>query len=202
LQVSTDAGVVTYWTPSLGLTPPSNPGMQVCDATKSGKVAYASSSLCSAPSPDAAVRPDVALDVNDADQFLTAVQGTWLVGSSAGPASYSWLGLTRSGPSGFTAYVQSGQDLAGNNPLWPCSGQGEWLLSQTPYSMLITFPSSCPIKMEEYIFNPFYAPTGYPKGAILAATITTLSGKTTLVGYKFPDSQCNADMTSCIDPLQ
>jgi len=28
-----------------------------------------------------------------------------------------------------------------------------------------------------------------------------LSGKTALVGYKFPDSQCNADMTSCIDPL-
>jgi len=67
--------------------------------------------------------------------------------------------------------------------------------------MLITFPSSCPVKMEEYVFNPFYAPTGYPKGAILTATITTLSGKTALVGYKFPDSQCNADMTSCIDPL-
>jgi hypothetical protein len=195
-QVTTDAGTVTYWTPGLGL--PSSAG-QACDQSKYAKVT--SASPCSATTTDAAASPDATFDVNYSDQFLTAVQGTWLVGSSGGTTNYSWLRLTRDAPSVFTAYVQSGQDLTGNTPFWPCSGQGDWFLSQLRYSMLITFPSSCPVKMEEYVFNPFYAPTGYPKGAILTATITTLSGKTALVGYKFPDSQCNADMTSCIDPL-
>jgi hypothetical protein len=201
LQVTTDAGVVTYWTPVTA--PPSPPisGGQLCDQSKAGKVASTGGSLCPATSTDAAVPPDATFDVNDSDQFLTALQGPWLVGSSNGPANYSWLRLTHSAPSVFTAYVQSGQALTGNSSLWPCSGQGDWLASQAPHSILITFPSSCPVKMEEYIFNPFYAPSGYPRGAVLAATITPLSGKTTLVGYKFPDSQCNADMTSCLDPL-
>ena len=98
LQVSTDASVVTYWTPSLGLPPPSIPGMQACDATKSGKVAYASSSLCSAPSPDAAVRSDVAAAImtptlpaactTDAD-CCVAMDGCMATGYLVGKAEYS-----------------------------------------------------------------------------------------------------------------
>ena len=98
LQVSTDASVVTYWTPSLGLPPPSIPGMQTCDATKSGKVAYASSSLCSAPLPDAGARSDVAAAImtptlpaactTDAD-CCVAMDGCMATGYLVGKAEYS-----------------------------------------------------------------------------------------------------------------
>ena len=96
LQVSTDAGAVTYWTPAMGLPPSSLPGMQVCDATKSGKVA-STSSLCSAPPPDAAVRSDAAAVImtptlpaactTDADCCL-AVDGCMATGYLVSKAEY------------------------------------------------------------------------------------------------------------------
>jgi hypothetical protein len=76
------------------------------------------------------------------------------------------------------------------------------MISQQLYSIWFTFPASCPSGIERgYTFDPFQPPGSYSKGAILAATVTPPSGSSALEGYKFPDMQCNADMTSCIDPL-
>lgn len=76
------------------------------------------------------------------------------------------------------------------------------MIPAKPRSILFTFPASCPSSMQaEYTFDPFREPGSYPKGAILSATVTSLSGTITLQGYRFPDAQCNADMTSCSDPL-
>ena len=57
LQVSTDAGAVTYGTPSAAL-PSMFPGAQACDQNMSGKVASAWGSLCPATPADAAVPTD------------------------------------------------------------------------------------------------------------------------------------------------
>ncbi len=117
---------------------------------------------------------------------------------------YSWVRIRSNSPGGWggTADFLAGDDLAINFPYWQCSGQGQWDIPQKPSSILFTFPASCPSGIQgEYTFDPFHAPGSYPKGAILAATVTPLSGSPGLEGYKFPDTQCNAEMTSCIDPF-
>jgi len=118
---------------------------------------------------------------------------------------FSWVSIRSTSPGswGGTADFLSGDNLFANSPLWPCSGQGTWMIPQKPNSIFLGFPTSCPSGLEaEYSFEPFSSPSGYPKGAILAAKVMPLSGNPPLDGYKFPDAQCNADMTSCTDPLQ
>ena len=88
-----------------------------------------------------------------------------------------------------------------NAPYWPCSGQGTWAIPQKPFSVYVMFPASCPDGLDpEYTFDSFQAPGAYPKGAVLAASLSTLNGAH-LEGYKFPAAQCAADMSSCQDPL-
>ena len=147
---------------------------------------------------------DVPADVGSMTAFIDQMNGIWLVGWMGDMNHFSWVRIRSDSPRswGGTADFLAGDDLAINFPYWPCSGQGQWNIPQKPYSILFTFPASCPSGIEmEYTFDRFYAPGSYPRGAILAATVTPLSGSSALEGYKFPDTQCNADMTSCIDPL-
>jgi hypothetical protein len=147
---------------------------------------------------------DVPADVDSITAFSNQMKGIWLIGWMGDMNHYSWVRIRNDSSSswGGTADFLAGNDLVINSPYWPCSGQGKWMIPQKPYSILFTFPASCPSGIQgEYTFDPIHAPGSYPKGAILAATVTPLSGSLVLEGYKFPDTQCNADMTSCIDPL-
>ena len=147
---------------------------------------------------------DVPADVDSMTAFIEQMNGIWLVGWTGDLNHYSWVRIRSDSPGswGGTADILAGNDLAINSPYWECSGQGQWMISQQLYSIWFTFPASCPSGIERgYTFDPFQPPGRYPKGAILAATVTPPSGSSALEGYKFPDMQCNADMTSCIDPL-
>jgi hypothetical protein len=147
---------------------------------------------------------DVPADVDSITAFNLQISGIWLIGWMGDMNHYSWVRIRNDSPSswGGTADFLAGDDLVINAPYWQCSGQGQWMIPQKPHSILFTFPASCPSgNEEEYTFDRFRAPGSSPQGAILAATVTPLSSSPTLEGYKFPDTQCNADMTSCIDPL-
>jgi hypothetical protein len=147
---------------------------------------------------------DGALDVSNMTDFITLMNGIWLVGWMGDLNHYSWVRI-RSNPAGSgtgTADFLAGNDLAINSPYWQCSGQGQWMIPQKPDSILFTFPLTCSSLIErEYTFDPMQSPGTYPRGAILMATVTPLSDSAAVAGYKFPDTQCNADMTSCSDPL-
>ncbi|MBI5534271.1 MAG: hypothetical protein HY898_16220 [Deltaproteobacteria bacterium] len=149
--------------------------------------------------------PDAPGDVDQITAFVLTMNGVWLVGWGGGMNHYSWVRIRSDSPGSWsgTAEFLAGDDLAVNSPYWPCSGAGKFFIPAKPYSILFEFPSSCPSGIElEYTFDPFYPPSAYPKGAILAATVTPLSMSGSIEGYKFPDTQCNGDMTACTDPLK
>lgn len=168
--------------------------------------------LCCVPGQDAAAADtglgdaigDTPQEVDQITAFLQSLNGVWLIGWIGDLNHFSWARFRSAQPGDWygTVDILAGGDMALNAPYWPCSGQGEWMIPQKVNSVYITFPASCPDGIEpEYTFESFHGPGPYPGGAILAATMSTLGG-TSLEGYKFPDSQCNAAMTSCSDPLQ
>ena len=180
-------------------------------AGEAGSDAAADASADAADGGDASVRDagpvDAGGDVDTITAFVEQLNGIWLVGRSGGLNHYSWVRVRRAalGDWSGTAEFLSGDTLTTNAPFWPCSGQGSWTIPAKPYSILFTFPAGCPAGLEtEYTFDPISTPAStYPKGAVLQAIVTPLAtGPASLDGYKFPDTQCDAAMTSCADPLQ
>jgi len=161
--------------------------------------------MCAALScPEEDASADVDADVDTITAFVNTMNGIWLVGWSGGLRHYSWVRITSdsSGQWTGTAEFLSGEDISSNSPYWACSGKGTWMIPQKVNSILFTFPSSCPSGIEmEYTFE-FSLPMPYPPGASLAAVVSPLSGSQKLEGYKFPDSQCDATMSTCIDPFK
>ena len=98
LQVTTDAGGVTYWTPAAAPSSPPIPGGELCDQSKSAKVASTEGSLCPATPPDAGARSDAeaaimtptlpAACTTDAD-CCVAMDGCMATGYLVGKAEYS-----------------------------------------------------------------------------------------------------------------
>ena len=147
---------------------------------------------------------DVPAEIGTGTSFIDQMDGIWLVGWMGDMNHFSWVRIRVVSPGlgAGTADFLAGDDLAINSPYWQCSGLGKFLSSEKPNSILFTFPTSCPSSIQrEYTFDRFREPGTYPKGAILSATVTPLSGGSALQGYKFPDTQCSADMTTCSDPL-
>lgn len=127
-----------------------------------------------------------------------ALEGVWLVGWSGGMNHYSWVRFNAD----FSADVLDGKGLPGNAPLWPCSGQGSWLFTAKLYNVHLTLPAGCSSTIGvDLTFESLAAPTGYAKGAILQANVTTQPNGTPLEAYKFAASQCDAGMTSCKSPF-
>lgn len=140
----------------------------------------------------------------DAGAFPYNLDGIWLLGWSGGLNHFSWVRFTVDGMAGGAAQYNAGADLAYNAPLWSCNGAGTWMLTAKPDTVGFNFPPSCTDGFQAYTFLSFQAPSSsFPKGAILEATVEapTMPGQT-FNAYKFPDSQCDAAMTKCTDPLQ
>jgi hypothetical protein len=147
---------------------------------------------------------DAGADVDPITDFVNKMNGVWLIGVIGNMNHFSWVRIKSHSPGDWygSAEFLSGDDLSMNIPYWPCSGTGSWEIPQKPDSIVFTLPKSCPSTVEtEYTFE-FNTGSGYPKGAIRSAKVSPLSGGQAIEGYEFPDSQCNAQMTSCIDPLK
>ncbi len=124
--------------------------------------------------------------------------GTWLIGWAGNLNHYSWVRLDVDG----TASFLDGALLAINAPFWDCSGMGSWIPTAKIDTVGLTFPSSCNLGFESYTFTKIEPATGpFPKGAIDHATLEPLTSTQLVEGFRFPDSQCDAAMTICTDPL-
>jgi hypothetical protein len=133
-------------------------------------------------------------------EFSSLMTGVWLVGWSGGQNHFSWVRL--SGTGGGSAEFLSGSDIKFNAPYWNCNGKGDWFVTAAPLSLLMHPPASCPPTTTNYVtFERFESPIGSPPGSILTATPRSMTGVVAGVWYKYPDGQCNQDMSSCTDPF-
>jgi hypothetical protein len=139
----------------------------------------------------------------DAGSFPQSLEGIWLFGWSGGMNHFSWVRISVPDMGGGAAQFLSGEGMFANVPIWNCSGAGTWMLTQKVDTIGFYFPSSCAEGFKAYTFLSFQAPSSFPNGAILEATVEDLTnpGMTT-TAYKFLSSQCDAAMTTCTDPLQ
>jgi hypothetical protein len=137
--------------------------------------------------------------------FFDTLDGIWLMGWSGGLRHYSWVRFVVQGPGAGEADFLSGDTLSSNTPYWNCSGKGSWTIAAKPDTVQLFLPASCGAPtFEVYTFLSLMPipPGGYPKGAILGGNAeTNPPNGLTLEAYKFAPSQCDASMTSCIDPF-
>jgi hypothetical protein len=124
--------------------------------------------------------------------------GTWLIGWTGDLNHFSWLRLEQGG----TARFLDGVALSYNYPYWDCNGVGSWSITEKIDTVGLNFPTTCTQGFEPLTFTTL-APTtgGYPKGAVDTASIETTTNPA-IEGYRFPESQCNVDLTSCADPFK
>jgi hypothetical protein len=153
--------------------------------------------------PDASARSDSrATDVLSYTDFGELLDGTWLAGWKKGDARhYSWIRI--SGSWGGTAEYLSGADLPSNTPLWPCSGQGTWFLTESYYSILLRLPSTCPSGSSTlFTFREFPDAAEGPPGATYGMiTMPLSSGEQKAEWWRFPDDQCDVAMSACKSPF-
>ncbi len=144
-------------------------------------------------------------DVSDSDackeDFWSTLEGIWLVGWSGGMNHYSWVRFDTTEPMAGDALFNPGEDVGANAPLWPCAGAGSWMATAKPDTVQLMFPANCSLQMEVLSFVSVEPAGGYPPGAIQAARIESLSAPGQLEGYKFAQSQCTPDMSSCDNPF-
>lgn len=127
-----------------------------------------------------------------------ALEGIWLVGWSGGMNHYSWVRFNADG----SADVLDGADLPVNGPLFACSGKGSWIFSAMVHNVHLTLPAACATGPAfDLTYQSFKPASGYAKGAVLEANVTTPPSGNPLEAYKFPASQCDAGMTSCKSPF-
>lgn len=155
---------------------------------------------CEAHNAGTDVSDSMSCMVDGGTEFPSQLPGTWLIGWTGGINRFSWVRFETSSPFDGPAQVLAG-DLAYSMPYWECSGEGTWTVTAQPNTVLLLFPPSCGIVGESLTFVSFTPASGYPPGATLSAGIEVTSAPSSIEGYKFPDGQCDADMTTCEDPF-
>jgi hypothetical protein len=95
--------------------------------------------------------------------------------------------------------ILAGQDaMKFNVPYWPCSGRGAWTITERPDTFQIMLPSACAdAGREVYVVTSFDALGSGPPGSLSHISMTRSPDGMHVDGYRYPDSQCDAAMTSC-----
>jgi len=140
-----------------------------------------------------------------AGTFPNYVAGTWLIGWYGGLDHFSWVRLSGGPSQGQADFISESSTNPAHAHYWTCDGVGSWAITQKPDTIYLYFPANCTVGNWEqaYTFKSVLVHTAgqYPTSAIADATFDTLPGNQSLVGFKFPDQQCNTAFTSCTDPF-
>jgi hypothetical protein len=156
---------------------------------------------------DGGTTQDASSDVVDLDamtftEFCQFLSGIWLVGWSGGLNHYSWIRFSSDASNCIEGRIDILDPPNGApwSPFWPCQGTGRWTLTQRPQTVQLSLPPGCGDDATD-VFT-FVAPApapSWPAGTLFQVTLErTVSG--TFDGFKYPDSQCDADMTTCQSP--
>jgi hypothetical protein len=135
--------------------------------------------------------------------------GIWIVGWSGGQDHYSWIRFSNYDDTlGGQADILNvtGGGLAWT-PYFGCEGQGRWYLTARPNTISLRMPTGC--RDTEVTVEALSVRSGPGSGmfakAILEANVVVSgvagSGDNPIGGFQYPDSQCDAAMTSCQSPV-
>ena len=126
-----------------------------------------------------------------------AIEGLWLIGWSGGAHHVSWVRVFGDQ----TCVVGDGASLNANIPFYPCNGPGTWIFPAKPETILFHFPEECGLG-HSVTFESWAGTPGWPTGCLQLANVedAAMPG-TPLFACRFPDDQCNADLSECTDPL-
>jgi hypothetical protein len=159
------------------------------------------------------VGPDSAtLDLGSADMnrgFPAVLEGVWLIGWSGGMNHFSWVRFSKMATPSMTkkdAWVLAGTGIISNLPQWDCSGKASYWMGAAASTIYLDIPAtSCATGVatsKGYVFSDFNTSgAGAPKDVILSAKVKVQATLQTLEGYKYPDTWCDATMTSCKKPF-
>jgi len=136
----------------------------------------------------------------DAGDVTLNVEGLWVIGWVGNLNHFSWVRFDSLAGGGQADYLP-GTEIPANAPYWSCSGTGSWGLAQKPSTVTLSFPGACNLPPLTLTFDSIFAHVGYPNGATLEAKISTNPASQQLQGLKFPNTQCNAAMTMCMNPF-
>ena len=124
-----------------------------------------------------------------------ALEGIWLIGWSGGAHHFSWLRIEAD----FKLTVNDGAGLFANLPFYECNGAGEWNLAAKPETVFLLLPAPC--AAGPLTFTAWTGETSWPKGCLQSAIVESDTLGMSITACRFPLDQCDATMSTCIDPL-
>jgi hypothetical protein len=123
-----------------------------------------------------------------------ALEGIWLIGWSGGAHHYSWVRIEPD----FTVTVNDGAALSSNIPYFACNGPGQWMFTAMPETLGLILPDC---GFHSLTFLEWTGTPSWPIGCLQAALVDHLGAPTRITACRFPASQCDAAMSTCVDPL-
>ncbi len=128
--------------------------------------------------------------------------GVWLIGWEDQGRHYSALRFPPDTGTGYDGPIELLADpgLPANQPLFPCSGVGEFMPTAAWGSFMIEQPADCdPEENDLYLVFQDFSDAGGRWGSTLHATIeAVVAGEVrALDAYWFPAAACDAAMTAC-----
>jgi hypothetical protein len=136
--------------------------------------------------------------------FFTELEGLWLIGWSGGLHHYSWVVFEVTSVFGGNATILDGSKLSSNSPFFNCNGATTFNLASRPRTVQLHLPSATchnGLRSVAITFEALSPSPSFPRGATHGAVVTIASVSVGLSAFKFPRNQCDAKMSSCIDPL-
>jgi hypothetical protein len=143
--------------------------------------------------------------------FPKGMQGTWRFNQSGVPEQYVWIRFSALGdtlhdagpPGEGTIEILAVPTIpTASIPWWTCRGPGRWLITQTPQSFEVRPPSNCSSTNGSEIYTLTSRQSDIPSslpGCLLHVTMAASFGAQ-LEACKYPDTQCDAAMTTCRAP--
>ena len=136
--------------------------------------------------------------------FPELVPGLWLIGWSGGLDHFSWVRLTKVGPSNVAYFRSKPAERKGMTAYFQCTGQGSWRDDSKPKTILLDFP--CPPEALQnipttYTFGSINPNPTFAKNVLLQVDFEHEPAQQALMGLKLPDDTCDLELKECADPF-
>lgn len=134
--------------------------------------------------------------------------GLWILGWSGGLDHYSWVRFSPyDATQGGRIDLLDSPDSGAWDPFFACEGMGRWYLTARPQTVELWLPTLCG-QDAKFTFTVESVGPASPVGifakasqqASLQTTSSTSTGGNPITAFKYPDSQCDAAMTTCKAP--
>jgi hypothetical protein len=139
------------------------------------------------------------------------MQGTWLFYQSGSLEPHAWVRFSAlvdtfsdagSPGQGSIEILAASDKPTASSPWWSCNGGGQWFVTQTPDAFEARPPATCASSAKSEIYTVTSRQGEIPGslfGCLLHISMESTSGSS-MEACKYSDSQCDATMTTCMNP--